>query len=214
MRQPDPQSSVGARRCDNSSVFPGSVSNSPALRLTTPPTLTRPAWIHCLARVLGVSGYRCRTQSSSFFSTEAVSMNPACRGMGGGQMGSVPNGRIYPAQGECCCRVNAALQATLLDPGQALLPDSVEQHGGFDIAQTIFGDLPKASLRQKAVDVPAGDPLALGRFDPEGFAIEIQIEPPRGAVAATHAVEGQLLGQVAMRFGLVTIAQPIFARDR
>ena len=56
--------------------------------------------------------------------------------------------------------------------------------------------------------------MALGRFDAEGFAVKIQVEPPRRAVASAHAVKGELLREVAMRVGRVTVAEPVFFRDR
>src|SRR5439155_22172996 len=51
-----PQASVLAWRSPSSSVSPGSAMVWWGLRMTTPLTLTRPAKIHCLARLFGVSG--------------------------------------------------------------------------------------------------------------------------------------------------------------
>src|SRR5712691_9969345 len=51
-------------------------------------------------------------------------------------------------------------------------------------------------------------------LDSECFAIEIKIEASRRSITPAHAVKGQLLRQIAMGLRLVTVAEPILARDR
>lgn len=96
---------------------------------------------------------------------------------------------------------------------QALFPDVVEEDGGFDVAEAVFGDFAVASFGEHGVDVAAGDAMCFGGFDAEGFAIKIEVESARRAFASADVVEGQLFGEVAVRFGLVTVTEPIFARD-
>src|SRR6185437_1615971 len=103
---------------------------------------------------------------------------------------------------------------TSLDSTQPLLPNLVQQHGSFHVAQTIFGDFPKALFREQIAHVHSRNAVAFGRFNAEGLAIKIQIELSRGAIAAAHVVKGQLLRQVAMRFGLIAVAEPVLARNR
>src|SRR5689334_19639032 len=56
--------------------------------------------------------------------------------------------------------------------------------------------------------------MSLGRFDAKGLAIKIQIESPRCAITPAHAIEGELLGEIAMRFGLKAVSKPILSRNR
>src|ERR1051325_3342453 len=100
------------------------------------------------------------------------------------------------------------LTSRSLDPGKTFLPDLIEQHGRLHVAQAILRDLPVTALGQKMVHVHAGHAMALRRFDAERLAIKIQVEPPRGAVAAADAVKGQLLREIAVRFGLIAVPEP------
>src|SRR5207302_1133482 len=107
----------------------------------------------------------------------------------------------------------AAARASL-DSRQPLFPKLIEEDGGFDIAQAVFGDVAETALSQQRVDIVAGDAMAFGRFDSECLAVKIQIETPRRPFASAHAVKSELLGQIAMRLGLIAIAEPILAGDR
>jgi len=102
----------------------------------------------------------------------------------------------------------------LSNPEEAFAPDVVEEDGGFDVAEAVFGDFAMAAFGNHRVHVPSGHALRFGRFDAEGFAIEIKVEAAGGAFASTDAVESELLGEIAVRLRLIAIAQPIFAGDR
>ena len=90
----------------------------------------------------------------------------------------------------------------------------VQQDRSFYIAKAVFGDFAVATLGEHGVDVAASDALCFGGFDAEGFAIEVEVESAGCAFAAADVVESELLGEVAVGFGLETVAEPIFARDR
>ncbi len=107
------------------------------------------------------------------------------------------------------CHVNRIL----FNHRQPFLPDFVEFHGGFHVAQAVFGNLAEFLFGHQRGHVHAGHARALGRFDAEGLAVKIQVEPPRRAVAPAHAIKRELLREVAMRLGGVTIAEPILLRD-
>src|ERR1019366_1330338 len=101
----------------------------------------------------------------------------------------------------------------LFYPRQPFLPDFVKLHRGADVAQAVFGDLAEFLLGHQRAHVHAGHARALGRFDAEGFAVKIQVEPPRRAIASAHAVKRELFRKVAVRLGRVTIAEPVLFRD-
>src|SRR5881628_1099914 len=84
---------------------------------------------------------------------------------------------------------------------------------GPHVTQAVFGDLPVTSLFDQPVHIQAGHSVTFGRFEAKGFAVEIEVESSRGAVASADAVESQLLGEVAVRLGGITVAEPILARD-
>ena len=56
--------------------------------------------------------------------------------------------------------------------------------------------------------------MALGRFDAKSFAVEIEIESPGGSIASANTVEGELLGEIAVRLRLITIPEPILPGNR
>src|SRR6185436_10098158 len=97
-------------------------------------------------------------------------------------------------------RLNRAAQfSNRLDPHQPLAPDMVEPHGGLHVAQAILGDLAITPFGHQPVYVQAGHALVFGRLDAEGFAVEVEVEFARRAVAPADAIEGKLFGQVTMR---------------
>jgi len=89
----------------------------------------------------------------------------------------------------------------------------VEEDGGFDIAKTVFSDFAVAAFGNHRVHVAASDALCFRGFDAESFAVEIEIKATSCTIAPTNVVEGELFGKVAVRFGLKTVAEPIFARN-
>src|ERR1019366_9351859 len=111
------------------------------------------------------------------------------------------------------CNTTVA-NSKLFYPRQPFLPDFVKLHRGADVAQAVFGDLAEFLLGHQRAHVHAGHARALGRFYAEGFAVKIQVEPPRRAVASAHAVKRQLLREVAVRLHGVTVAEPVLFRDR
>ncbi len=50
---------------------------------------------------------------------------------------------------------------TLADSGEAVAPDVVEEDGGFDVAEAVFGDFTLATFGDHRVHVPASDTVAL-----------------------------------------------------
>jgi hypothetical protein len=101
--------------------------------------------------------------------------------------------------------------AYLADSGEAVAPDVVEEDGGFDVAEAVFGDFAVAAFGEHRVDITASDTLRFGGFDAESFAIEIEVETAGCAFAATDVVESELFGEVAVGFSLETVAEPILA---
>src|SRR5947207_1406423 len=70
---------------------------------------------------------------------------------------------------------------------QPLLPNLVEQHRGFYVAQAIFSDLTMPALRNQRIHVPASHALAFRRLDSNCLAIKIEIESPRRAISSADA---------------------------
>ena len=101
----------------------------------------------------------------------------------------------------------------LADAGEAVAPDLIKEDSGFDVAEAVFGNFTMAAFGEHRVDVSTSHAVCFGGFDTESFAVEIEIETARRAVASADAVEGELFGEVAVWFGLVTVTEPIFARD-
>src|ERR1044071_5378626 len=95
----------------------------------------------------------------------------------------------------------------LLNSRQALAPDSVKRDSCVHITQTVLRDFAELAGGDHFVHVNSGDALAFRGFDSECFAVKIEIKTPRGAVASAHVVKCKLLSEVAMWFGLITIAQ-------
>src|SRR5664280_2787287 len=91
-------------------------------------------------------------------------------------------------------------------PRQPFLPDFVKLHRGADVAQAVFGDVAEFSGGQQRAHVHAGHAVALGRFDAEGLAVKIQVEPPRRAALAADGIKRELLREVAVRFDRITVA--------
>lgn len=104
-------------------------------------------------------------------------------------------------------------QEGLLDARQAFFPDLEKKHGGLDIPQAVFGDIAKAFLADEFGDIHSGDALAFWRLEAEGLAVEIEVEFAGGSFAAADAVEGQLFSEIAVGFGLESIAEPVSAGD-
>src|ERR1043166_347471 len=110
-------------------------------------------------------------------------------------------------------RRSTRARARSFDSGKPLFPDVVELHRRDDITQAVFGDFTMAAFFHQSLHVHAGDTVRLRRVDAECLAVEIQVELARRAVASAHAVKGELLGEIAVRFRGVTITKPILARD-
>ena len=102
---------------------------------------------------------------------------------------------------------------TSLDARQPFLPHAVKFHRGAHVAQAVFGDVAEFAFGHQRVHVHAGDAVGLGRVDAERFAVEIQVELARRAFASADAVEGELLGEVAVRFGREAVAEPVLLGD-
>src|SRR5260221_5102593 len=83
-----------------------------------------------------------------------------------------------------------------LDARQPFLPQAIELDGGPHVTQAIRGNLTMTSLLEQPVHVQSSDPMALGRLDAEGFAIEIKIETAGGAITSTHPLKHQLLRHI------------------
>src|SRR5438105_1968243 len=98
---------------------------------------------------------------------------------------------------------------TLFYPTQPFAPDVIKTERSPDIAQAVFGDFPRAPVRQHPIHIQACNPMAFGGGNAEGLAIKIEVKPAPSPVA-TPAVKGQLIGQVAMRLRLKAVAEPIF----
>src|SRR5206468_5938844 len=98
-----------------------------------------------------------------------------------------------------------AVLQDLFDSTESLLPNLIEKHGGAHIAQAVFGDFAEFAFGEEIADVHAGDAVGFGGFDAECFAVKIQVEASRGAVASAHIVKGELLGEIAVGIGLVTV---------
>src|SRR5260221_14371152 len=79
-----------------------------------------------------------------------------------------------------------------LDARQPFLPQAIELDGGPHVTQAIRGNLTMTSLLEQPVHVQSSDPMALGRLDAEGFAIEIKIETAGGAITSTHPLKKQM----------------------
>src|SRR5213592_4139380 len=99
------------------------------------------------------------------------------------------------------------------DSRQPLLPEIVKLQGRLHVSQAILGDFAVPAFGQQAVHVQAGDSVAFRRFDAEDLAVEIEVESPRRAVAAAHAVKGELFREIAMRLGLEPVTEPVLAAD-
>jgi hypothetical protein len=99
------------------------------------------------------------------------------------------------------------------DTRKPLPPNIVKGYSGLHIAKAVFGDFTETAFPDQVVHIHAGHPVALGRVNAECLAVKVQIETTPGAFASAHAVERELLGQVAMRRNLVAIAEPVLARD-
>src|SRR5262245_13569169 len=97
-------------------------------------------------------------------------------------------------------------------PREAVAPYFVQCDRGFDVAQAVLGYLAEAPLGDHLGDIHARDAVAFGGVDAEGFAVKVEVETARGAIAAA-IIEGELVCQVAMSVGLITIAEPVFAGD-
>src|SRR6266536_1879889 len=108
------------------------------------------------------------------------------------------------------CRMPVARS---LDPRQPLLPEIIQPQGRLDVPQAILGDVTLSALGQQSGHVHPRDTVAFGRLDAKSLAIKIQVESPRRALPAADTVESELLRQVAMRFGLKPVTEPVFARD-
>ena len=57
---------------------------------------------------------------------------------------------------------SAAGPRASLDPGESVLPDLEQLHGGLHVAQAVFGDLAVAAFGEQVVHVEPGDALGLG----------------------------------------------------
>src|SRR6185295_7169605 len=73
---------------------------------------------------------------------------------------------------------------------------------------------PRSALRAHLIHAEARDAKTLGRLEAECLAVKIQVEPARCSLPAADTVKRKLFGQIAVRFGLKTVAQPVFAFDR
>jgi hypothetical protein len=104
-----------------------------------------------------------------------------------------------------------AMVAWSTDSCQAVAPNIVKEDRGLDVAEAVFGNLAMTTFGNHRVHVAASDALCFGRFDAEGFAIKIEVESARCAVTSADIVKSELLGKIAVRLGLETIAEPIFA---
>lgn len=93
--------------------------------------------------------------------------------------------------------------------GQPFLPDFIKFHGGAHVPQAVFGYVTEFAFGHEMVHVHAGDAVTFGRLDAEGFAVKIQVKPPRRAVAPAYAVKCQLFSKVAMRLSRVTVTEPV-----
>jgi len=89
-----------------------------------------------------------------------------------------------------------------------------KDYGGSHITQAVLGNFPKPSFGKKRIDIAAGNSMAFGRFNPERFAVEIQVKSPGCALTAAYPIKRELLRQITVRLGLITIAKPIFPGDR
>src|SRR3954467_8921361 len=111
----------------------------------------------------------------------------------------------------CRGRSCRSLAPPSFDSCEPLLPDLIEQHGGFDVPQAVLGDIAIATFREQAVHVHAGDAMTFWRFNAERLAIEVQVEASRRSVAAAHVVERKLLSQITMWLGLKAVSEPVLA---
>ena len=100
-----------------------------------------------------------------------------------------------------------------LDALEAFFPDLVQFDRGDHVPQAVFGDVSVAAFGQQGTDIHAADAHGLGGRDPEGLAVEIEVELAGGSLAAADIVEGELFGQIAVGLRLVAVTQPVFARD-
>src|SRR5688572_29871951 len=89
----------------------------------------------------------------------------------------------------------------------------VELYRSRHVPQTILSDLAIPPLAHQSFNVHSRNAMAFRRLDAKGFAVKIQVKLASGSLTSADAVEGQLLGQIAVWIGLVTVAQPVFARN-
>src|SRR5436190_12071251 len=99
-------------------------------------------------------------------------------------------------------------------PGKPLLPYLVQLQRRVHVPQTVFGDFAVTPFGHHPLDVQAGHAVAFGGLDAERLAVKIEVELSRRAFAPAHSVKRELLRQIAVRLGRVTIAEPVPARDR
>ena len=81
-----------------------------------------------------------------------------------------------------------------------------------NIPHAILRDLAPLPLLHHPADIHAGDAVAFGGLDAKRLAIKIEVKAPRRAVASADIIKGQLLQQIAMRFRLITVTEPVLAR--
>src|SRR5204863_4032833 len=75
------------------------------------------------------------------------------------------------------------------DSSEPFFPNVIELHRRDHVPQAIFGNLAKFSFFHQTFHVHAGDAVAFGRLDAKRFAVEIEIELSRRAVAPAYAVK-------------------------
>src|SRR5262245_57041309 len=103
--------------------------------------------------------------------------------------------------------------SVLSDSPETFLPHLIQRKGSPDIPQAVFRNLAILACCFEIVHVKAGDAVGFRRFETECLAIEIQVKSASGAIAAAHAIKAKLLGDVAVRLGLITVSQPFLSAD-
>ena len=81
------------------------------------------------------------------------------------------------------------------------------------VSQAVFRHFPAAPGGDELANVVSGDSVRLGRVNAECLAVGIQIELSGGALSPADVVKSQLVGKVAMRLGLESVAEPILSAN-
>src|SRR6185436_7674065 len=101
----------------------------------------------------------------------------------------------------------------LLYTGKPISPNLIELDRRVDVPQAILGYVSKLAIFQEVARVHPADSVTLRRLDTKSLTVKVQVEASCSTVPPAHAVKRELLGQIAMWFGAVTVPEPVLARD-